>query len=148
MLSPFYVLIMKGFLSKMPYEIVEAAKIDGSSEWRIFFGIILPLSTPSLATLGLFISFNYWNSWFNALLYIDEEKLVPLQLLLVRMMNRIDFLQTNKDFAKQLRFDFSSFPNLSARMAMTVMAAGPMMFIFPFFQKYFVQGLSVGSLKG
>ncbi len=148
MMTPFYVMVMKGFLAKVPYEIVESAKVDGAREWRIFFGIILPLSTPALATLGLFISFNYWNSWFPAMLYIDNPNLVPLQLMLVRIMNSIEFISQNEDILAQLGTMKQSFPALSARMAMAILAAGPMLFIFPFFQKYFVQGLTVGSLKG
>lgn len=148
MISPFYVMVMKGFLSKIPYEIVESAKVDGASEFRIFFRIVLPLATPALATLGLFISFNYWNAWFPALLYIDNEKLVPIQLLLVRMMQQVEFLKQNAQFMSGLDVDLNDFPNLSARMALTVVAAGPMMFVFPFFQRFFVQGLTVGSLKG
>ncbi|WP_308638404.1 carbohydrate ABC transporter permease [Paenibacillus silvisoli] len=148
MLSPFYILIMKGFIGEIPKELIESSKVDGASEWRIYFQMILPLSKPALATLGLFISFNYWNSWFPALLYINSEKLVPIQLLLTRMMNTINFLTTSSQFMSGLSIDTSKFPNLSARMAMTVLAAGPMMFVFPFFQKYFVKGLTVGSLKG
>ncbi|SFT24035.1 carbohydrate ABC transporter permease [Paenibacillus sp. BC26] len=148
MLSPFYILIMKGFIGEIPKELIESSKVDGASEWRIYFQMILPLSKPALATLGLFISFNYWNSWFPAMLYINSEKLVPIQLLLTRMMSTINFLTTSSQFMSGLHIDTSKFPNLSARMAMTVLAAGPMMFIFPFFQKYFVKGLTVGSLKG
>lgn len=148
LLSPFYVLIMKGFMGKIPFEIIESAKMDGAGEWRIFFRIILPLSTPALATLGLFIAFNYWNEWFNALLFIDDDKRVPLQLLLVRIMNTLDFLRNNSEFIQGLAIDMSQFPNESVRMALVVLVAGPMMFVFPFFQKYFVQGMTVGSLKG
>ncbi len=147
MLSPFNVMLMKGFLSKIPGEIIESAKIDGAGEFRIFFTMILQLSTPALATLGLFISFMYWNDWWLGLLYIDNQKLVPLQLLLYRMMNTMDFLAANLS-RLNVRIDMSNFPSLSAKMAMAVLAAGPMMFVFPFFQKYFVKGLTVGSLKG
>ncbi|MBB6672221.1 carbohydrate ABC transporter permease [Cohnella nanjingensis] len=148
MLSPFYVLIMKGFMGKIPHELIESAKVDGASEWRIFFRMILPLSTPALATLGLFIAFNYWNEWFNALLFIDSDRLVPLQLLLVRIMNTLDFLRNNSEYIQSLGLDMSQLPNESMRMALVILVAGPMMFIFPFFQKYFVQGMTVGSLKG
>lgn len=148
MLSPFYVLIMKGFMGKIPHELIESAKVDGASEWRIFFRMILPLSTPALATLGLFIAFNYWNEWFNALLFIDNDKLVPLQLLLVRIMNTLDFLRNNSEFIQSLGLDMSQLPNESMRMALVILVAGPMMFVFPFFQNYFVQGMTVGSLKG
>lgn len=148
MLSPFYVLIMKGFMGKIPVELIESAKVDGASEWRIFFLMILPLSTPALATLGLFIGFNYWNEWFQALLFIDKDNLVPLQLLLVRIMNTLDFLRNNSEYIQSLGLDLSQMPNESMRMALVILVAGPMMFVFPFFQKYFVQGITVGSLKG
>lgn len=148
LISPFYILIMKGFMGKVPYEIIESAKMDGAGEFRIFFRIILPLSTPALATLGLFTAFNYWNEWFNALLFIDDDKRVPLQLLLVRIMNTLDFLRNNSEYIQGLGIDMSQFPNESVRMALVVLVAGPMMFVFPFFQRYFVQGMTVGSLKG
>ncbi|CAM3533844.1 MULTISPECIES: carbohydrate ABC transporter permease [Paenibacillus] len=148
LLSPFNIMVMKGFMSKIPLEIVESAKIDGARELRIFFGIILPLSTPALAALGLLISFTYWNEWFNAMLYIDDPNKVPLQLLLVRTLSSIEFITSNSEFTQQLGIDLSSFPNNSARMAIAVLAGGPMLVIFPFFQRFFVKGLTVGSLKG
>ncbi|KAF9111876.1 hypothetical protein BGX30_007435, partial [Mortierella sp. GBA39] len=142
LLSPFNIMVMKGFMSKIPLEIIESAKMDGAREFRIFFRIILPLSTPALATLGLLISFSYWNDWFNAMLYIDDPGKVPLQLLLVRTLNSIEFLTTNTEFATQLGIDLASFPNNSARMAIAVLAGGPMLIIFPFFQRFFVKGLT------
>jgi len=148
LLSPFNIMVMKGFMSKIPIEIIESAKIDGAREFRIFFRIILPLSTPALATLGLLISFTYWNEWFNGMLYIDDPNKVPLQLLLVRTLKSIEFLTSNSEFTQQLGIDLSSFPNNSARMAIAVLAGGPMLVIFPFFQRFFVKGLTVGSLKG
>ncbi|MFB4327823.1 carbohydrate ABC transporter permease [Paenibacillus sp. CR_12] len=148
LLSPFNIMVMKGFMSKIPLEIVESAKIDGARELRIFFRIILPLSTPALATLGLLISFTYWNEWFNAMLYLDDPDKVPLQLLLVRTLGSIEFITSNSEFSQQLGIDLSSFPNNSARMAIAVLAGGPMLIIFPFFQRFFVKGLTVGSLKG
>ncbi|WP_127587760.1 carbohydrate ABC transporter permease [Paenibacillus koleovorans] len=148
MISAFYVMVMKGFMREVPFEIIESAKVDGASEFRVFFAIMLPLSKPALATLGLFISFNYWNSWFGAMIYINKESLVPIQLLLVRMMENLEFLATNQEFLSQVTTSVQNFPNVSARMAMVILAAGPMMLVFPFFQKYFVKGLTVGSLKG
>ncbi|MFC4100262.1 carbohydrate ABC transporter permease [Paenibacillus xanthanilyticus] len=148
MLSPFNVMIMKGFLDKISKEIIESAKVDGSSELRIFIRIILPLSTPALATLGLFISFGYWNEWFNALLFIDNDKYIPLQLLLVRTLAQIEFLANSPMAEAADRLQYANFPSLSVRMAMAILAGGPMLVIFPFFQKYFVKGLTVGSLKG
>ncbi|UQZ81187.1 L-arabinose transport system permease protein AraQ [Paenibacillus konkukensis] len=146
LVNPFYVLIMKGFLEKLPGEIFESAKVDGASEWRIFFGIVLPLSTPALATVGLFIAFAYWNDWWLGLLFINDQELVPLQLLLYRIMSTIEFMTNNMNTVN-VQIDLSQFPSLSARMAMAVLAAGPMMFVFPFFQRFFVAGLTVGSVK-
>lgn len=148
MLSAWNVIVLKGFFAKIPMEIIESAKIDGAREWRIYFKIIIPLSTPGLATLGLLIAFGYWNEWFNALLFIENPNLVPLQLLLVRMLNSMEVISQNLDKFGIQGLDISQFPTMSARMAMVVLAAGPMMVIFPFFQRYFVQGLTVGSLKG
>lgn len=148
LINPFFILVMKGFLDKIPGEIIESAKIDGSSESRIFFTIILPLSTPALATVGLFISFMYWNDWWLGLLFIDNPHLVPLQLLLYRIMSTIEFLTNGIMSHNIIGFNLLDFPNLSARMAMAILVAGPMLFVFPFFQRYFVSGLTIGSLKG
>jgi putative aldouronate transport system permease protein len=148
LLSPFNILIMKGFLDKISIEIIESAKIDGAREFRIFFRIILPLSTPALATLGLFIAFAYWNDWFNALLFIDNDKYVPLQLLLVRIISKAEFLANSPMASAADKLQFAQFPTLSVRMAMAIVAGGPMLVVFPFFQKYFVKGIAVGSLKG
>ncbi|WP_201007045.1 carbohydrate ABC transporter permease [Paenibacillus glycanilyticus] len=147
-MSPFNIMIMKGFLDKISREIIESAKVDGAKEYRIFFIIILPLSTPALATLGLFIAFGYWNEWFNALLFIDNDKYVPLQLLLVRILSQAEFLANSPMAEVTDKLKFAQFPTLTVRMAMAIVASGPMLVIFPFFQKYFVKGLTVGSLKG
>jgi putative aldouronate transport system permease protein len=149
LLSPFYVLIMKGFMSKIPYEIIESAKVEGAREWRIYAQLILPLSKPALATLGLFILFNYWNEWFNSLLFINDEKLVPLQLLLVRTMSTLDFITSRPEFASAMvTLEMSAFPKTSAKFAVAVLSAGPMLLVFPFFQRFFVKGLTVGAIKG
>ncbi|MBP3965868.1 carbohydrate ABC transporter permease [Paenibacillus lignilyticus] len=147
LVSPFYTLVMKGFLDQIPMEIIESAKIDGSGEWRTFFGIVLPLAKPALATVGLFICFVYWNDWWLGLLFIDNPNLVPLQLLLYRVLNTIEFL-TNGMMQSSVNIDLTEFPSLSTRMALTILVAGPMLIVFPFFQKYFVKGLTIGSVKG
>jgi putative aldouronate transport system permease protein len=147
-MNPFNIMIMKGFLDKISMEIIESAKIDGAREFRIFFRIILPLSTPVLATLGLFIAFGYWNEWFNALLFIDNDKYIPLQLLLVRILSQAEFLANSPMAEVSDKLRFAQFPTLTVRMAMAIVASGPMLLVFPFFQKYFVKGITVGSLKG
>ncbi|MBT3276038.1 MAG: carbohydrate ABC transporter permease [Spirochaetales bacterium] len=144
---PWFVLLLRTFFKQLPLSLFESAKIDGASEFRCFFQILLPLSKPALATIGLFMCLNYWNDWWLPLLYIDVESLVPLQYMLSRMMANITFLTTQMTNTS-ITIDLSDLPNESARMAMCVLAAGPMLFIFPFFQKYFVRGLTAGSLKG
>ncbi|MBA7497787.1 MAG: ABC transporter permease subunit [Clostridia bacterium] len=144
---PWFVLLLKTFFQQIPISIIESAKLDGASELRIFFTIIVPLSKPALAAIGLFILLRYWNDWWLPLLYIDSENLVPLQYMLQRMMANIQFL-TQQLRTTQMFIDVSKLPNESARMAMCILAAGPMLFIFPFFQKYFVKGLTVGAIKG
>ena len=144
---PWFVLLLRTFFSQIPMSLFESAKIDGAGEFRSFFTILLPLSKPALATIGLFICLHYWNDWWLPLLYIEEEALVPLQYMLARMMSNITFLTTQMTNTF-ISIDLSDLPNESARMAMCVLAAGPMLFIFPFFQKYFVRGLTAGSLKG
>ena len=147
--NPFYILIMKGFMAKIPIEIVESAKIDGARESRIFFRMILPLSAPALATLGLFISFAYWNDWFNGLLFINNENLVPLQLLLIRSLKTLDFITSRPEFnASVIKLDMTQFPTKAAKFAIAIIAGGPMLVIFPFFQRFFIKGLTVGALKG
>lgn len=144
---PWFVLLLKTFFQQIPIGIIESAKLDGASELRTFFTIIVPLSKPALAAIGLFILLRYWNDWWLPLLYIESENLVPLQYMLHRMMANIQFL-TQQLRTTQMTIDISKLPNESARMAMCVLAAGPMLFIFPFFQKYFVKGLTVGAIKG
>lgn len=144
--NPFFVLVVRGFIkSTIPEEIIDSAKIDGASEFRIFVSIVLPLMGPALATIAVLKSFFFWNDWWLALLYIDNPDLAPLQLLLYRLQSRIDFILANPDL--QFELGLAELPSLSLRMAMVVVAAGPMMFVFPFFRKFFVRGITVGSTK-
>lgn len=144
---PWYVLLLKGFMRNIPTSFIESAKIDGAGELRIFTRIILPLSKPGLATVGLFIVLTYWNDWWLSLLYIDNSKFITLQYLLYRILSSIQYLTSSmaSDIVKE---NIRDIPTLSARMSMCVLAAGPILFVFPFFQKYFVRGLTVGGIKG
>ncbi|GGG51983.1 carbohydrate ABC transporter permease [Paenibacillus radicis (ex Gao et al. 2016)] len=146
-IMPWHVLLMKGFLSDVPLALIESAKIDGAGEWRIFYKIILPIAKPALATLALFIAFVYWNDWYLALLYIDNQDLTPLQYMLYRIMNNIQYLSTSLQTGN-ISIDISKMPNETARMAIAVLAAGPILLVFPFFQKHFIKGLTVGAIKG
>ncbi|MDR3167801.1 MAG: carbohydrate ABC transporter permease [Treponema sp.] len=144
---PWHVFLMKGFFMDMPVSLIEAAKLDGAGEATIFFRIVMPISKPALATIGLFCAFTYWNDWWLSLLYIDNPRLTSLQYYLYRIMNNIQFLTSSMQ-NMSLSIDFSQLPGETARMALCVLAVGPMLFIFPFFQKYFVRGLTVGAVKG
>ncbi|UKS26985.1 carbohydrate ABC transporter permease [Paenibacillus sp. HWE-109] len=143
--TPFLVLLMKGFMSTIPFALIESAKMDGASEYRVFFSIIIPISKSGLATIALFSVLIYWNDYWLSLLFIDTGKYVSLQLLLYRIMSNIDFLNSALSVANTSNIVL---PSQSARFALAVVAAGPMLFIFPFFQRFFVKGITVGSIKG
>ena len=145
--APWFILLLRSFMQKIPYDIIESCMMDGASEFRIFFQIILPLAKPGLATVALFTILNYWNDWFLSLLYIEKESLVPLQYMLYRMMNNITFL-TSSSNQMPPGLNNAVIPSESARMAMAILAAGPMLVVFPLFQQYFVRGLTVGAVKG
>lgn len=145
-IMPWHVFLMKGFLSDVPTSLIEAAKIDGASEVKTFFKIVMPVSKPALATVGLFIAFTYWNDWYQSMLYIDKAALNSLQFYLYRIMNNIQYLSTS--MMGDVAIDMSKMPSETARMALCILAAGPMLIVFPFFQKYFVKGLTVGAVKG
>jgi putative aldouronate transport system permease protein len=145
LISAYNILLMKGFMQSIPFSIIESAKIDGASEFKTFVQIIFPISKPALATVGLFLLLAYWNDWYQCMLYIDNPKLYNLQYMLVRVLQNFEFLNSG-DMRSMLK-DTQSPPVLTARMAMSVIAAGPMLLIFPFFQKYFVKGITMGSVK-
>lgn len=147
MAYPWFILILRTFMQKIPMDIIESCMIDGASEFRIFFQIILPLAKPGLATVGLFTLLQYWNDWWLSMLYIEKESLVPLQYMLYRMMKNIDYLTSSSNMMPP-GMKTANLPSESARMAMAMLAAGPMLVVFPFFQKYFVKGLTVGAVKG
>lgn len=147
--NAWYVILMKGFFQGLPDSIMEAARIDGASEFRIFFGIVLPLSKPVLATIALFYALGYWNDWYQSLLYIDNQKLYKLQYLLMQILKKSQFLNSEAGQAIMgTGVSSMDMPTLNLRMAMCVVAVGPLLVAFPFFQKYFVKGITVGSVKG
>ncbi len=147
MISPWYVFMIRTFFQGLPYEISEAALIDGADEYQIFARIIIPLSKPVLATVALFMFLGSWNDWNTSMLYITEEHLYSLQYMLQRIMENINML---KEMQKQgvMLSGAVDVPSETMRMAMAVVVAGPALIVFPFFQKYFVKGLTVGSVKG
>lgn len=146
--NAFYIMIMRTFfVTSVPDAIIESGKIDGAGEFRIFTTLVLPLSLPGLATIGLFSTLGYWNDWFNALLYIDDPNLVPLQSMLMRIENSMQFLLQNTSNPSISFGVIQSLPQDTARMAMVVLATGPIVLAYPFFQRYFIQGLTIGAVK-
>ena len=145
LVSPWNIFLMKSFLSSIPTELLEASFIDGATEYQTYFKVVLPLAKPGLATVGLLILFSYWNDWYQAMLYIDNMDLVPLQLLLYKIIPNIQFVLQNSFY---LASEGGSFPTIAARMATCVIAIAPMLLAFPFFQKYLAKGLTLGSVKG
>lgn len=143
-----HIMMLKTFFMSIPTSLIESATIDGAKEIKIFFGIIVPLSKPALACIALFILFKSWNSWYPSLLYIESENKVQLQYLLMSIMKNIEFLNSAEATQLGVNKEFTTPPTLNARMAMCVLAMGPIVMVFPFFQKYFVKGLTVGSVKG
>ncbi len=144
------VLILRTYIvNSIPAELLEAAKIDGANEYVTFFGICLPLMKPSLAAVGFMMATAYWNDWQNALLYIDKNSKKPLQLLLYNIQKNIDFLLNSNNVPQAVRDAMGgAIPKNSATMATVVVVIAPIMVAYPFFQKYFEKGLTVGSVKG
>lgn len=147
-MNAFYVMILRTFYStSVPDAIIESGKIDGAGEFRIFLKLVLPLSLPGLATIALFSTLGYWNDWFNALLYIDTPNLVPLQSMLMRIETSMQFILQNSQNSSLSLEALRSMPQDTSRMAMVVLATGPIVFAYPFFQRYFIQGLTIGAVK-
>ncbi|MDQ0193778.1 carbohydrate ABC transporter permease [Paenibacillus wynnii] len=146
LMNVFYIIVMKSFMSSIPDAITESAKIDGAGDFRIFMQLIVPLSKPALATIGLFIALAYWNDWYNALLFISKSELMPLQYYLYKMLGNMDGMR--KAMMASGAVVNTNIPTESLKMAMTVVATGPILLAYPFIQKYFVQGLTIGAVKG
>jgi len=145
-LNVFYIIVMKSFMSNIPEAITESAKIDGAGDFLIFIRLILPLSKPALATIGLFLALGYWNDWYNALLFVSDEKLMPLQYYLYKMLGNMDGMR--KAMMGSGAVVTKSLPTEGLKMAMTIVASGPILIAYPFIQKYFVTGLTIGAVKG
>lgn len=145
-----HIFLMRTYFQEIPTSIIESATIDGANEWQKYIHIVLPLAVPSLATIGLLNFVGYWNSWYSALLYISEKSMRPLQYMLQIMLRNITemkkAIQQGGDAAAMA--NVANMPSESLQMAMCVVAIGPVMLIFPFFQKYLSKGLIVGSVKG
>ncbi len=138
---PWYVLLLRTYFSGLSQDLLDAARIDGAGEWRLFFQIALPLSKPALATVGLFLILQYWNDWYLAMLFVQENaKLQPLQYMLYRIL-------TNVQAIARAPGSTSMPPILTVRMAMSILATGPAALVFLLVQRYFVRGITIGALK-
>ena len=147
--TPFNIIVLRTFFAtSVPDALIESAKIDGASQFKIFTDIVLPISLPGLATGALFLTLTYWNDWKNALLYIDSKSLYPLQYLLMKIERNIEFIAQNAGRGSMgLDSALSRLPSETAKMAIVVIATLPIACAYPFFQRYFVSGLTVGSVK-
>ncbi|MCR5203926.1 MAG: carbohydrate ABC transporter permease [Lachnospiraceae bacterium] len=148
--STMNVIILRTFIvNGIPAELMEAAKIDGAGDYRTFFQITLPLMKPSLAAVGFMMATAYWNDWQNAFIYIDSDNKRPLQMLLIKIQKSIEFLLNSNNVPASVRAQMGdSIPQYSSTMATVIVVIGPIMVVYPFFQKYFIKGLTVGSVKG
>ncbi len=141
----FYILIMKSFFRAIPDAIVESGKIDGAGEFTIFLKLVLPIAKPGLATISLFIALAYWNDWFSAMLFINKDSLIPLQLFLYNLVNKAEALN---NLAGQTGIPMTELPKETVKLSMTVLVITPIMFIYPFVQRYVVSGVTLGAVKG
>lgn len=148
--SVYNLLIMKSYILAVPASLIDAAKIDGCGEFRTLFQVVFPLIKPALATVGLFIALAYWNDWYNAMLYIKSEEKYPLQYFLYQQVNNIEAykkLIANNAVSSAV-VSSMSMPTQTLKMALTIVVTGPIVLAYPLVQKYFVQGITIGAVKG
>ena len=148
--SVYNLLIMKSYILGLPDSLIDAAKIDGCGEMRILFQIVMPLIKPALATVGLFIALAYWNDWYNAMLYVKDESLFPLQYFLYQKINNIEAYKSliANNAVSSAVVNSMSLPTQTLKMALTIVVTGPIILAFPLVQKYFIQGITIGAVKG
>lgn len=144
LLNPFYAFILVAFYKSLPYEINEAATIDGAGEMRLFYTIIIPISTPVIATVSLFYAIQYWNDWYLSLLFIDNHKLHPLQLMIRQLLSN---LNVSAYVGGGASYQVTA-PTNAIQLAIVCLTIGPIVFLYPLLQKYFVKGITIGAVKG
>lgn len=148
LVSAFYVILIRTFFSmNIPNEVIESAYMDGAGEFKIFARIVLPLSTPVLGAVGLFQLIHYWNDWFNGLIYITDDKLYSIQVLLNTILLNAQYLLNNVQFSDDFG-QSDQIPGNGLKMAIAAIGVIPILITYPFFQKYFAKGLTVGAVKG
>ena len=145
LVSVWNILLVKGFMAGIPFEITESAKIDGAGDFTVFTKLIIPLSKPVIATIGLFTALNLWNDWYHSMLFINNDKLYSLQYLLYKLVNDAKAL---RQIMEEAGLEVETAPIEGMKMALTVVVTGPIILLYPFVQRYFVKGLTLGSVKG
>lgn len=143
--SPWIIFLLRTFFRSVPVSLYESAKLDGAGEYRMFFSILLPLSKPAIATAALMIALNYWNDWYHGMLFIEDQSKVPLQLMLQQLTDYIDMLKVNQ--SRGLIMNMGEIPSDGIVAATSIIAIGPMLFVFMLFQKYFISGITMGAVK-
>ena len=146
-IQPFWIFVMRNFFAALPTEIMESAYLDGANDATILFRIVLPLSKPVLATVGLFMAVAYWNDWFLGVMLLDFAPFRPLSVIILRMVNNVQAIATAASFPG-VSIKLDAIPTLSFRMATACIIIGPIILVYPFVQRYFVQGLTMGAVKG
>jgi putative aldouronate transport system permease protein len=141
--SPFNMFLCRNFMRGIPESLMESAKLDGAQDFHIAFRIYFPLSTPVIATIALFYGVAYWNDWFNAIMLVNNQKLFPLQYMLLKIQSEIESLKH-----LQPGVPVRNLPGESLKMATAILTTGPIIFLYPYLQKYFVKGLIIGGVKG
>lgn len=144
LMSPFLIILMRNFMKSIPDALIEAGKIDGAGDFAIFLRVVVPLSGPALATVGLFLALGYWNNWYTPMLYLTKQKMFPLQYYLYNILTAQQSAQQSGVYIEGM----DRFPGESIKMAMAVVATGPILLLYPFVQKYFVRGITIGAVKG
>ena len=142
MFGVFNIIVMRTFFTSLPDSISESGKMDGANDFIIFYRLYLPMALPGLATIGLFIALGYWNEWYNAMLFITNEKLIPLQYQLYKVINRASMADRLSQLTGR---QASSVPSETIKLAMVCVTVGPVVFLFPYIQKFFIRGLTIGA---
>lgn len=146
LMTPFLIILMKNFIrSAVPDEVVESAKMDGANDFLIYYRIVLSLSMPGIATVGLFLALQYWNDWFTSSLFINDTSMYQLQYYLYNVINAMSFVM---QMGAGTGVSLGEMPTESTKMAMAIIVTGPILFLYPFVQRYFVKGLTIGAVKG
>ena len=145
MVSSWLIILMKNFAKSVPHELTESGKIDGAGDFKIFLSIVLPMLKPGLATVGLFLALGYWNEWYQSSLFLQNMDVLPLQYRLYKIVNEA---QSLKNSVAAQYVTVSNLPTESLKMATAMMTTGPIIFLYPFVQRYFIGGITVGAVKG